>query len=185
MFFLLLNELGLLPSNELADRTEELLASFFFAPSVLWCAVTLRLLRKRNVHSVPDVQLFGVFINPLWAVCFFSFHLSAAFCCRSLFPSVSPLPPPPSRLALKTSRCGCLQTQSTHRHYPHACKSLSLIIGPYCTPTNLPTQHGVVAFSTALSHYLRRHQRGRAFGDIRHSPSVRGPGGLLAELTGD
>lgn len=30
------------------------------------------------------------------------------------------------------------------------------------------------SFSTVLSHYLRRHQRGRAFWDIRHSPSVRG-----------
>lgn len=112
-------------------------------------------------------------------LCFFS-RLSSAFCCQSLFPSLSPspLPPPPCRLMLNLLLR--LPPNTIHppplppSSPPHACKSSSLIIGPYCTPTNLPTQHGVIAsvqYCLIISADTREEGH---YGDFRHSPSVRG-----------
>lgn len=127
----------------------------------------------------PNVQLFGVFINLLLAMCFFLFfYLYAAFCCWSLFPSFSlrllflHLPPG----SCWTSCCGCLQKPI---HPPPLPPCLQEFVPHYPSllhpnqPSHPAWSH---SFSTVLSHYLRRHQRGRALRDIRHSHSVRGLG---------
>ncbi len=83
-----------------------------------------------------------------------------------------------------TSCCGCLQTPSTHRHYPHACKSLSLIIGPYCTRTNLPTQHGVIA-SVQYCLIISADSGEAGHYETSDTPPRLEGSGLLTELTGD
>lgn len=71
MFLLPLNELGLLPSDKLADETIELLAKyrvwgFFRSVSPLYMFETRSHKYTHTcVHSLPDVQLFSVFINLL------------------------------------------------------------------------------------------------------------------------
>lgn len=111
-----------------------------------------------------------------YELCFF-FYLSAAFCCRSLFPSfsTSPLLPPPSRLMLNLPLW--LPPNTIH---PLPLPPCLRGFVPHYRSLLHPNQPSHPAwchsFSAVLSHYLCRHQRGRALGDIRHSPSVRGLG---------
>lgn len=76
-----------------------------------------------------------------------------------------------------TRRCR-VQTPSAHRHEVEVCKSLSLIIGPCSTPTDLPTQRGVTAPVWYCLIIVADTKEAGGARDIRHSPSVRGPWGF-------
>lgn len=76
-----------------------------------------------------------------------------------------------------TRRCH-VQTPSAHRHEVEVCKSLSLIIGPRSTPTDLPTQRGVTAPVWYCLIIVADTKEAGGTRDIRHSPSVRGPWGF-------
>lgn len=100
------------------------------------------------------------------------------FSCRSLFPSSTPSfaifsparvsppphPPPPAVIASKRGPPTAAAPKPAK-----VCSSLSVPTAP--EPT---APHSVASYSytSALSHYRCRHQRGGVLRDIRHSPSV-------------
>lgn len=193
MFFLALNELGFPPANKLVDETLELLVRYRVWGGFV-CAlfhsfglrVSLTYTVKTNTHTHARMytmyQMSSCSLSSL--ICcelflfFFFWELPATFCFCSLFhPFLSlglyflHLP----HGSCWTSCCGCLQTPSTHRHYPYAYKSLSLIIGRYRTPTSLTTQHGVIASVQYCLIIFLDTREADQYGTLRHSPSVRGP----------
>lgn len=153
--------------------------AFFVNPFAI--SYSHKYIRMDTVYQMSSCSVSSLICCEL---CFF-FYLSPAFCCRSLFPSfpTSPLPPPPSRLMLNL----LLRLPPNTIHPPPLPPCLQEFVPHYRSllhpnqPSHPAWSH---SFSTVLSHYLCRHQRGRALRDIRHSPSVRGLG-VLTELTGD
>lgn len=134
--------------------------------------VTISLTHSNNYTLCTDVQLLvSSLICP--ELCFF-LYFSSVFCSCSLFPSLSPfpLPPPPSRLMLNLP----LRLPPNTIHPPPLPLCLQEFVPHYRSPL-LPNQPFHPAwchsFCIVLSHYLHRHQRYRAWWDIRHSPSVR------------
>lgn len=117
---------------------------------------------------------FPFFISA-WA--FFPPHFVAGVFFPLLPPPSPPPLPPPARVG-KPPRRGRLQTPSAHRHEAEVCESLSLIIGPRRTPTDLPTQRGVTAPVWYCLIIVADTKEAGGARDIRHSPSVRGPRGF-------
>lgn len=134
-----------------------------------------------SVCGVPVVHLsLLIFCKRPFPFSFLPF-LSTAFCGGGLsspFSSAFPTVFASAGSCRKPPCRGSLQTPSAHRHQAEVCESLSLIIGPRRTPTDLPTQRGVTAPVWYCLIIVADTKEAGGARDIRHSPSVRGPRGF-------
>lgn len=174
VFFLPLNELGLLPANKLPGETVEMLARV---------SGFLRSVQPQVCHEETHASSCSVSSLICCELCTF-LYMSTVSCAVYLFPSLSssPLPPLPSRLMLDLLLR--LPPNTIHPLPPLPCLQEFV---PHYRSLLHPNQPFHPAwcqsFAIALSHYLHRHQRYGALWDIRHSHSVRGLGDT--EVTGD
>lgn len=129
---------------------------------------------RTNVHNVPDVQLFSVFINLLRVVSFLFFLRIARHILLLLFVPSFPFswslfPPPSSRFMLNL----LLRLPPNAIHPPPLPLCLQEFVSHYRSLPH-PNQPNHPAwchsFSTVLSHYLPRHQRSRPIWDIKTLP---------------
>lgn len=182
MFLLALNELGLLPSNELAEqamlvrsRVWGLCQSFGLKQSHKYTHTHY----TRRMYTVNQVSSCSVSSLICCELRFF-FNSSAEFCCWSLFVPSSLSSRLGSNLPLR------LPPNGVHPPTPPPCLQE---FGPHYRSLLHPNQPSHPAwshsFSAALSHYLCRDSGEAEHYETSDTPPRLEGWGLLAKLTGD